>query len=474
MITKHAEFQMGFIWSAMAIALFIGFAIGAHLTFVIGYSFSLGDGFVSFIQTHGHVQLVGWVGLFIMGISLHFIPRLAGVPIANKKRPRWILSLLVSGLILRSLGQSILPYLAESSTFTLLSWLLVGSGLLEWLGVLLYAVLLVEIFRRGRTQGKHPAVVSVAPFFGMMLSGWLIYATSNFFLILRMVLSKSVVVDQAWNEIAIQSFTGLVLLPIAFAFSVRTFPLYLRLSPPSRYVRAIAWVYLFSLCLQLLPTLPPLLSLAPRLSLMLSQSGGVLKGAAILWFVLELDILTRLKQPWTVNRVLQPSTGRRPTRTGLPDYGEFGRFERLIYSAYLWLTLGALFEVVSGVTLLFGRPVLHSTDAVRHIYLLGFISNLIFGMAVRMMPGFLHRKRIASPQLVEATFWLSNSAAAGRVLPLLLPHTLFFSIPLSMEIAMTVFAFSGIFGIVAVFCLTINLRKTIRTTGGRGFIEKVK
>ncbi len=69
----------------MGFALFAGFAIGAHLTFVIGYDFNLGDGFVGLIQTHGHVQLVGWAGLFIMGMSLHFMPRLTGIAFSNPK-----------------------------------------------------------------------------------------------------------------------------------------------------------------------------------------------------------------------------------------------------------------------------------------------------------------------------------------------------------------------------------------------------
>src|SRR3972149_1882134 len=85
--TTQAEFQIGYIWVALATAVFAGFAIGAHLAFIIGFDFSLGRGFAGLVQTHGHVQLVGWAGLFMIGISLHIIPRLASVPIAN---PRWI------------------------------------------------------------------------------------------------------------------------------------------------------------------------------------------------------------------------------------------------------------------------------------------------------------------------------------------------------------------------------------------------
>ncbi len=105
--TRQVKFRIGYIWVALATAICAGFAIGAHLSFVIGYDFSLGEGFYSFIQTHGHVQLVGWAGLFIIGVSLHLIPRLASVPLTH---PHWIpriLWLMTTGLLLRAIGHTV-------------------------------------------------------------------------------------------------------------------------------------------------------------------------------------------------------------------------------------------------------------------------------------------------------------------------------------------------------------------------------
>jgi hypothetical protein len=85
--TRHTTFHQGFVWAALAVALGAGLSIGAHLAVVLGFGFPVGRGLASHVQTHGHVQLVGWAGLMIMGISLHFIPRLAGVPLA---RPHWL------------------------------------------------------------------------------------------------------------------------------------------------------------------------------------------------------------------------------------------------------------------------------------------------------------------------------------------------------------------------------------------------
>ena len=77
---KQAEFQVSYVWMALAVAIFGGFALAGHLAFLIGFNQSLGDGFASHIQIHGHLQLVGWAGLFIIGISLHFIPTFIKCP----------------------------------------------------------------------------------------------------------------------------------------------------------------------------------------------------------------------------------------------------------------------------------------------------------------------------------------------------------------------------------------------------------
>lgn len=458
--TKQLAFQINYIWTALRFALFAGFAIGAHLTFVIGYDFNLGDGFVGLIQTHGHVQLVGWAGLFIMGMSLHFMPRLTGMAFSNPKLVRKVLWLMTAGLIVRSIGQSVTPYIIESKFFVSLNLLVAASGMLEFLGIIFYLILILGLYRESKEKGKRQTLKSIAPFMGMMLTGWFLYGGLNLILLIDAAVNGSVVLDDAWNEFAIKSFIGLVLLPVAFAFSIRTFPLYLRLNAPNWNVRGVALVYLVSLSLEMILELPTLLSLSPNLSLWLSNAGSILKGCVIIWFIWQLDLLTRRKDPWTVNRVLHPAPDRRPTRPGLPDYGEFGSFERLIYAAYFWLALGAVFEIVTGIAFITERHFVHLNDAIRHMYLLGFVTNLILGMSVRMIPGFIHKKKVAIPKLVGATFWLVNIATLGRILPLMLPPSMLMDTPILMEVTKSAFAFSGIFGIFAVLCLWINLRKT--------------
>jgi hypothetical protein len=229
----------GFVWAALAAVLAAGLRIGAHLTFVLGFGFPVSIGFASFVQTHRHVQMVGWTGLMIMGSSLHVLPRLAGVALAAFPPLRWIWWLISSGLVVRCLGQPLLPYLMGTAAFPLCSWLVVLSGVLEDGGVLLYIRLLLRTFWQVSEGSQRPALLAVRPYFGMMVSGWALYAGANVVLLLSMVWHAEAVVHPAWNHWAIESFQGLTLLPVAFAFSVRMLPLYLHLAVPDQSVRSM-------------------------------------------------------------------------------------------------------------------------------------------------------------------------------------------------------------------------------------------
>ncbi|MCG8607003.1 hypothetical protein MJD09_18725, partial [bacterium] len=334
------------------------------------------------------------------------------------------------------------------------------SGLLELAGILVYIHLCVQTVRRVDHSKPRPGLTQVVPLFFMVLGGFLTYICVNLALLLRMFFTESVVLNQAWNEFAIQIFIGLVILPVAMAFSVRLFPLYLRLPAVEWSVRGFAVLYLGAFCLQVLYSIPPLTTLESDLPVLLSKIGAILKSFVILAFVWKLDLLTHRREPWTVKRVSQPGSERRPTRPGMPDYGDFGRFERLVYAAYFWLVMGAFFEIVSSASFLLGHAWAHSSDALRHIYLIGFATHLIFGMSVRMIPGFMKKKRVASMRLVDATFWLGNAAAVFRVVPLLLPIAVFEAFPWIAGFTQVAFGSSGVLALLAILCLTVNLWRT--------------
>jgi uncharacterized protein involved in response to NO len=334
------------------------------------------------------------------------------------------------------------------------------SGVLEWGGILGYVGLLLGTLQGVRRGTQRPALLTVRPYIGMMAAGWLLYSGLNLVLLIYMARYRQAVVQPAWDRFGLESFVGLVLLPVALAFSVRMLPLYLRLRPADWPVRGTAYAYLLALVVRLLPTAPSVSRLAPQLMTAVAHCGQILMSAVLLWFVWQLDVLTRLRFPWTVHRTLHPGPERRPTRPGLLDYGEFGRFEWLIYAAYAWLVIAALCDGLSGFDELAGLSWNLSMSPIRHLYVLGFITMLIFGMAVRMVPGLLRRRRVAHPALVSTTFWLGNLAVICRLLLFVLPVALIRALPWSLSVARLAFALSGLLGLAAVACLAVNLWHT--------------
>ena len=100
-------------------------------------------------------------------------------------------------------------------------------------------------------------------------------------------------------------------------------------------------------------------------------AGLCLKGGALLYFTWQLDLHLLRRLPWTVSRLGKPGPERRPTRPGLPDYGEFGSFELPLFGAYTGLAIAASLEFVTGLFGIAGWTSFADPDAIRHTYLGG-------------------------------------------------------------------------------------------------------
>ena len=456
--THHTHFHFGFVLASLFVALTVGFGYAAILAVLIGFQISMGDWWVAMLQAHGHAQLLGWIGLFIIGVSLYFLPRLAGTPLRFPRLPAWILSLLATGILLRAVSQPLLAAGVENPFHDGLRWTLGLSAVVETAGVYCYLALLVTALRHAAPN--RPALQTVRIFLVISIAGWGLYSLLAGALALHASFGDNPVLHIAWNRFGIEFFIGFVILPTAMAFSVRTFPLYLRLPAVRWPVARFGQVYLLALILIQLPVLADLtqLSFSSLLS-HLSPIGKVLRGGILLLFIWKLDILFRWYPPWTVNRLDEPGPDRRSTRPGLPDYGEFGRFELLLYAAFVFLALAAAVELVDGVLALLRLGSPFDPDALRHTYLAGFITLLLLGMAPRMVPGFLHRRKVAIPGLVFATFCLATAAAICRIGPLLLAGILD-HLPYGLPASMIAFGLSGLLGWLAAAVLAYNLSMT--------------
>lgn len=465
-----------FILAALALALTSGFGYGALLVGALALGVIPGAWYAPTVQAHGHTQLFGWLGLFILGMALYFLPRLRGEKLRRVERAPWAYALLAFGIPLRTLSQPALGFWTTSDNVrSLLRVLFALSGVLELAGIVLIASMLIATVRGAKPISTQAPAYPVLPFVSLALISLALAFVLNLLGVLNAVLDGHTTLAARYDQLIIQLWLYGVAIPMAIVFSIRNLPLFMRLAmPPRRPIRLLGIIYSTALLLRLLPFILAILDDALRgnaalpfaplitanyLNVLvfdaLAAAGGIILNVCILLFIVQLDLL-RLRPPWIVDRApdTRPDLAhlRKPTRPNYPDNGEYGRFELLIYSAYTWLAIAVILDLLRVIGSITGNLTVPQ-DAARHAFAVGFVTLLIFGMAARMVPGFSHKKGLAHPELVLWTFVLGNLAAVLRVVPTFFPQS---------ELALMLWGLSGIVGWGAVLVLGINLLGTLR------------
>lgn len=411
----HSDFDPTPVGAALGLALASGFVAGVAMMGGVAGWWPIGAWWGAMRQVHGHIQLFGFTALFVLGVGSFFLPRARGGPLAFPAMLPWIAAALGGGVLLRVLSQLALALTATgggaAGVFRLGFAL---SGILETGGILAALILMSTTFRRGPPLASrvhlHAVLPLLATAFGSLAVASVISAAGA----IGAARAGSALVDARIDRVCVELMIFGFALPATQAVSLQTFPLFLRLPAPTHFAaRAFAACYLASAAALLL-------GIGTGIG-RIEGAGALGVSASLIGLTLLLDVLTRRRPAWVAARLpMAPSESRRPTRPGLPDRGEYGRFEWLIYGAYVWQTLGAILLGANGVADLLGRAPFVAPDAARHSFTMGFITLLISGMAVRMIPGFL-RTRLASPATVTVIAIAANAAAACRILPLLIP-----------------------------------------------------
>ena len=448
-----------FVAAALGIALTAGFGYAALLVAALGLRIPLGAWWGAAVQAHGHAQLFGWMFLFVMGMGLYFLPRLRGAKLRRAQHAPWGLVLITGGIILHSIAQPALGFVYPASGWENLFLVLwAASAVLELAGFLVLAQMLVMTeLGKGRLSREAPAY-PVFPFLALAAFSAALAFVSNLIGTLLAVAGLDATMAPGWDSITIQLMLYGLAIPMAFVFSVRNLPLFLRLAlPPREAIRYLAFAFAVGLVLRVMPDVAMIFGQSPTWPIAVGALGVITQGIVILVFIWQIDLLRR-RPPWTVYRA--PDTRpdleylRKPTRRDYPDAGEYGRFELLLYSAYTWLAIAALIGIVRSLGFLLGSADLIPLDAERHALTIGFVTLLILGMAARMLPGFSGKRGVAFPNLVLLTFVLGNGAALLRIVPLFMPTT---------ALSLALLGISGAVGWFAVATLAVNLAWTLRS-----------
>ncbi len=436
-----------------------GFLLATILTTTYALSIPLGSWWEALAQAHGHLQLYGWAGLFVLGVALHFLPRLRGTPLTGARLVPWLLGILIVSLVSRAICQPML------SIYPTNAWRigLVSSGVFEVVAYACALSILVLTALSGPRPTTRPAYWSVLPFFAGAFCSLGIASIVNLVNLVQTAHASGLVPSTGDTLNVTLGLFGF-LVPVALAMSARSLPMYAGLDGfPRRVLWPLAGAYFAGLLLLCIGVdggpLP-----APWASI-IAGLGMALLGAVVLLFVgIFLNLMRRrgklpervaklASSPQTLAHTYQEQVRKEQTH--------YGPFVGLVASAYLWAMLGALLLLIDGCSMLTIGSELVARDAVRHAFALGFIALLICGIAPRMLPSFSGSK-ITLPSLVSATLWLGNAAAILRVGSLLFAPLL--ASTQGFAIDTFLFSLSGPCGLALAVCLAINLWPTLRSS----------
>ena len=95
-----------FIAASLAFAIGGGFLLSLLLPLARTLDWAWGGDlrWSEMVQLHGQLQLIGFAGLFVMGMALRIMPRVSGRPLALQRLIPWLVPLIAGYLILRSMA----------------------------------------------------------------------------------------------------------------------------------------------------------------------------------------------------------------------------------------------------------------------------------------------------------------------------------------------------------------------------------
>jgi hypothetical protein len=392
---RKLETAAPFLIAAHAIALVGGFGSGAVLAGGVAGWWGIGPWWAAVAQAHGAAQLWGWGALWVLGVGAVLLPKLCGVSAPRPGPLAGAAALVFTGLLMRWLVQAI------QASAEIPGWparaALAASGLLLLGGVTWGASVLGRCMQGVPSLRDRPRLWKVlplvAPAFVCLLLGTLSMAALS----VHAASAGEVLLHPRGHRAASHLVLMGFLLPAALGFGALLVPPFFRWGlVASKHLRWLA-LLLF-----------PAVLVGAGAELAGATGPGRVAGAAVgVLLIAYLGLLV-----WSATHPppsLWPPGHAPPTRRFAYDRGEYGRFELLVASAWIWLAVGAVVLVVGG-----------PADAARHAIGVGFLTSLIAAMALRLVPrllgGEVRWRGVAWP-----LFGVANLAAAGRVLPMLWP-----------------------------------------------------
>jgi hypothetical protein len=369
LVSEPAHRYVPFLLASVALTLTFGATLGminlARLT--TPYFGGVPPGSV---RAHAFVQVFGFVGLFVMGIACHVLPRFAGRPLVAPSLTRPILGLQAGGVM------TIVAAFMLHGTLIPWAWAAGSIALVAAGSMFLYVV--------ARTVGGLPATER----FGRWViagAGWQVAAASGS---LIAAWRNDVTIVQALWPAALWGFAGSWI----FGVGRRIFPGFLGWQPRAPRAEGAAFVvYQTAVALSVAAAWP----VVPEPPPAIVAAGAVGLLVAVPLFSWCLGVGTRAQVRHDVAR----------------------GYQRYVTAGWAWLAvallMGPLWTLVA--TLRGSAVPLLVTDFARHALAFGFVTQIMMGVATRILPVFTGNA-LWSPRARTAAFYLLNVSVALRAL----------------------------------------------------------
>lgn len=415
--------HLPFIGLAFFFGVFGGLALAITLPATAALRDGIGVSWVEHAQVHGHLQAVGFVGLFIVGMSYRLLPGFAGRALPYPRLVRPSLVALALGVLARAAGQP----LADIDGF---ARVMVASGWLELAGLLLFAA---NVLRLGVPQlGRGPRywwfLVTGAIWFvtqGALGAVWLTELAAE---------GGTILSAERGGTLVFLLFFGVHLMFI-LGVGLRAFPTFFAAGPlpPRRALAAYGLTQAGTLAV---------------VSGGLARSYGVSSSGASTWAVEDAGyVALGLGLAWAASFTgfwRAPSRIRPASRPSA----------YLLQPAMTWLVLAALLLFGFGLARALAGEGLQSRelDAARHVVGVGVVLSTIAGMAQMVLPEFagerlLGRQGARRSLLFGVLLSLATVLRAGtRLLGEWLPgDVVFWSMSLAGVLALIVVGLLGFY-----------------------------
>ncbi len=367
----HACAQSGdaiyrpFFKSGIAVVLTLGAAWGAYLLLRIAWTGRFTAVGLHEVNAHGHAQIFGWVGLFVMGFAYQAFPRFKHASLALPHLAWASLGLMLFGLLGRSVGEPLAGVLPWAGPMAITA---------AWLEVVAIGLFACVILATWRTAGKGLAFYD---YYILAALGWFmaqaiaeaVYLAATLGASNREELLSLVATWQgAIRDAQIHGFALLMILGV----SQRILHHFYGFPAPSRRVSLTAFG-----CLNIAV-------IGEIAGLMLMRGAG--RAWAGLWYTSVLVLagsIVALLLDWRI-------FGR---------CAETDRSLKFLRAAYVWLLLSLAMLILLPVHQFILLPRLAAGSdaallgfshayygAIRHAITVGFISLMIMGVAARVVP----------------------------------------------------------------------------------------